>query len=203
MNCNIKLQTYNQKGFTLVEMLVVIAISGLLMSVVLSGYGTFSSNTLLTNTTYELALSIREAQIYGVSVRSEGGTSPSFTNSYGIHIPSNSTKEYFLFKADQNRFLGTTCTPGNAQCINVYTLPRDIFISAVQTKLSNGTCRDERPLNITFKRPNPEPIFADANGQNLSVSEVQITISSSSTEDKRYVTISNNGQVSVQNSICP
>lgn len=60
------------RGFTLIEMLVSITIITVITSVVFLQSSQFNSSILLSNIAYELAISIREAQSYGLSVRGLG-----------------------------------------------------------------------------------------------------------------------------------
>lgn len=198
-----------QSGFTMIEILMVIAIFGIVSAVVLFNHGKFTSETILTNMAYEMSLSIREAQIYGVSVRA--GVGESFDNSYGVYIPvpSSSLNQYILFidEDGDNRFRGTSCeNPGTGECVTPYTFQRNIFITGTDIKLGGSSTCDpsDEEMHIVFRRPNPEPIVRVGNsgavGSNFS--QAQITIRSAD-NDYRYVVISNNGQIAVQNtSIC-
>ncbi|HWC57976.1 MAG TPA: type II secretion system protein [Candidatus Paceibacterota bacterium] len=61
-------------GFTLIEMLVVVAIIAIISSVVLFNYSDFSTNVSVRNLAQEVALSVRKAQVYATSVRTLDGT---------------------------------------------------------------------------------------------------------------------------------
>jgi prepilin-type N-terminal cleavage/methylation domain-containing protein len=195
---------YNtQKGFTLIEMVAVLGIFGIVTSVVMFNHSKFQSDTILTNMAYEIALSIREAQIYGVSARNAipGGVN-TFSRPYGIYIPpvNPPTSQYFLF-ADTTpdlRYSGTDCAfvQGGDICATAYTLQRNILIESIYVK--NGeNCNLANKMSILFKRPNPEPIVnIDINP--LTFSQVQITVKAPDGA-KRYVIVANNGQISVEN----
>ena len=79
------------KGFTLVEMVVVVAIIALLVSVVLARYKEYDSVTLLQSAAYDVALSVREAQVRGVAVSGDEGE---FEVAYGIHFDLNRFLKY-------------------------------------------------------------------------------------------------------------
>ncbi len=190
-----------QKGFTMIEMIVVLGIFAVMSGIVLFNYSKFRSDTILTNMAYEIALSIREAQIYGVSVRSPNGGTPDFSEAYGIYFSGEESNQYLLFADDDGslEYEGSSCTDSGADtCVTPYTLLGNIKIVDVAILNNGGNCpMDDQPLSILFKRPNPEPVINSDN----SISQAQITVTS---EDAvRYVVISNNGQVSVLNdSIC-
>ncbi|MDZ4225927.1 MAG: prepilin-type N-terminal cleavage/methylation domain-containing protein, partial [Patescibacteria group bacterium] len=82
------------RGFTLTELVVVIAIMALLTGVFLTQQRQFDSTTLLRSLAYSVALSVRQAQTYGVSVRAFSGV---FSQAHGIHFSTGNLSEYYLF----------------------------------------------------------------------------------------------------------
>ena len=86
------MKSSSQAGYTIIELLVVFAIISVIMMITLFQYATFSSSTVLTNLTYEVALSIRQAQVYGLSVKGTTGgaaaplSSATYNAGYGIHL---------------------------------------------------------------------------------------------------------------------
>ncbi len=88
------------RGFTLFEMLVSLGIFMLLTSTLLVKNSQFKGNVVIGNTAYQLALTFREAQAYGVNVR---GIDPSQSGSYmyvtpyGVHFDTATPTSYLLF----------------------------------------------------------------------------------------------------------
>lgn len=82
-----------QRGFTLIEMIVVIGIIGVLAVIALTSQSSFNRSFLLTNTAYDVALTMRNAQNYGIGGRTFG--SGSF--GYGIDFQKDSTHSFLLF----------------------------------------------------------------------------------------------------------
>lgn len=82
------------RGFTLIEMLVVLAIIVVLTAVAILGQGQFNRSILLTDTAYTVALSIRQAQTFGFSSR----VFSSVTNTgYGVHFGAGTSDQYQIF----------------------------------------------------------------------------------------------------------
>lgn len=176
----------------MLEMLTVLAIFGVMTSIVVFNYGKFTSDTILTNMAYEVALSIREAQIYGVSVRNPTGAlvTSSFSVPYGVYL-QRGTGQYFLF-ADETGpdgiFNVLNCLTSE-ECVTPYTLQRGVTVERVR----KDCVEDTDGLNITFKRPNPEARFDNA----VNVGSADITLISADGLERRYVVVRNNGQIYV------
>ena len=58
-----------RRGFTLIELLVVMSIMLILTSLFILRQQRFNSSTLLQSLAYSVALSVRQAQVYGTSIR--------------------------------------------------------------------------------------------------------------------------------------
>lgn len=74
-------------------MLFVIGIFGILTAIVVFNYGNFNNNVIMTNLAYEVALEIRQAQVYSLGVRSAGATPgassdvrDAFDTRYGVYF---------------------------------------------------------------------------------------------------------------------
>ncbi len=86
------------RGFTVLEMLIVLGIIGLMTSVVIAQYRNFDSTTLLNNLAYEIALDVREAQVLTMSV---SRNSDQDQDAYGIYFDDD-TDSYIIFADDQS-----------------------------------------------------------------------------------------------------
>src|SRR3989338_3825781 len=115
MNTRQKNNRYSRmSGFTLIELLVSIFIIGLIASVTVYNHREFTDSLEITNLAYAVALSIREAQISGTSVKA--GLSGDFESAYGIHFNVNDqndpdfpgqNKAYILFSDESDdKFYG-------------------------------------------------------------------------------------------------
>jgi len=172
---------------------MVVAIITILTGVFLLQQRQFDSSTLLRSLAYRTALSIREAQTYGASVRLSGTTAPA----YGIYIQkpvSGAIISYVLF-ADADG--------GNdydiSEDLEVFTLGSNYSISLFcATQASNGValCSNGAltSLTIIFVRPNPDARFSTAPAGVYTSAYIQISAQGGTT---RSVTITNTGQISV------
>ncbi len=83
--------------------MLVIGIFGILTSVVIFNYGNFNSNIIMSNLAYEVALEIRQAQVYSLGVKGtgEGLGSSTFNTRYGVFFDLNSENDFrFLSFSD-------------------------------------------------------------------------------------------------------
>jgi type II secretory pathway pseudopilin PulG len=161
-------------GFTLFEMLISVAIIIIVSGVVFYNHNQFESDTELTNLAYQIALSVREAQVKSISVRQYGG---SFTVPYGIHLSKERPEEYILFADLDGNGIYTSgssddmlCTTGSgSECLEKVTLGRDNYIEGWrgilwaddQQQVYGGVNVTEVVdfLDIKFERPDPDAIF--------------------------------------------
>lgn len=177
--------------------MVVTAIFVILSAVVLANNSRFGSVIILQNLTHDIALSVREAQVYGIAVRRyDPGEGPGvFTHGYGVHFAPGTTYELF---ADVN---------ANGKW--------DAGETVKQTTISGGfsvsdICAPEEEcgksrVDILFKRPEPDACISVAGATSLGadgtcISSVQRAVIEivSSRDDTASVTLESSGQISVQ-----
>ncbi len=197
------------RAFSLVELIVSIAIFGIMTALVVAKYGTFNSSTLLTNAAYDVALAIRTAQTYGVSVKSDGTSN--FTKEYVVDFNVRNTvppNEYCA--PDTSHFtLWINNAAGDIRpvpfCrdlvkVNDYTLLRGAKVSSICAGTDANNCTNFGRLVIRFLRPDPDARFGtiamhdptEGGSQNFARVTIQDPDGS-----KRNISIYKNGQVSV------
>lgn len=188
------------RGFSLLELLVVMSIFSVISLIVLANHSRFNSSVLLGSLAYKIALSVREAQVYGLSVR---GQSTSFQVGYGVHFAGGTT--YTLFAdMDGNKMYDTIADNGFPAdvIVKAYTLSQGHLISDFCGIQVSGTRQCAvgsviTYLDVVFLRPDPDAsmvsnIFAPPS----SYSSAEITVSSPQ-GSTRKVTVASTGQVSV------
>jgi prepilin-type N-terminal cleavage/methylation domain-containing protein len=189
----------SSRGFTLVELIVCISIFAMMTALVVAKYGNFNQSVLLTNLAYDMALTIRTAQTYGVSVRQAG--TGNFTYPYGVYFSSVSgNNTSFVFFTDMNLDVNDQGYYDVAdQIINTYTLKRGAKIQQICT---DDTCiSTEDELHITFKRPDPDARFCVTStcGVMGAPAETYVKIVIEGTDGStRAVVVRKNGQISVE-----
>lgn len=85
------------RGFSLIELLVVLTIISVVTTIALVGQATFNRSVLLTDTTYAIALSLREMQSLGLSSRKTAGVQEAGYGAYFGDASVNRLTSYVLF----------------------------------------------------------------------------------------------------------
>ena len=198
----------NPKGFTLIELIVVSAIILIMTAFVLFQQSKFNSATLLRSLTYSMALSVRQAQVYGTSLRgfvSGGGTT--FGSGYGVHFLAAGTPyRYYLF-ADSAGGDGQRAPGGGEDVIppSPFTLGNGYALSrlCVRTGQNTPDCTVST-LTVFFRRPNPEACISSsavpgacAAGVVPTYSSAYIEIKSSANNDTRSIKVVDSGQIAI------
>lgn len=134
------------------------AILTIVTGLILANNGRFGGRILLENLAYDIALSIRQAQVYGISVRQFG--SGNFDIGYGMHFSSGSPTTYVLFAdAISANGLYDGC-PSQASCelVESTDIQRGYHIAdlcSTDGGAENETCGLSE-LDVFFKRPEPD-----------------------------------------------
>ncbi len=203
------IRSKRNKGFTLVELLVTIVIFVVLTSIVLFSQGNFNNTVLLNNLAYDIGLTIRQAQDYGVSVKESSGafSSASGVNfSYGVYFNTTVSKTNFVLFADttgtggnpDSRYNGsvTVCPSNDVECVQKYNINNGSYISSICTGSSSSCSPITSTLTVLFTRPNPDAImYVDSNPVPVNYAEITVTSVGGTT---RKVIITSVGQIYVQ-----
>jgi prepilin-type N-terminal cleavage/methylation domain-containing protein len=211
------------RGFTLIEMLVVLAIFVIITSVVLVSQTQFNRTLLLTDTAYNVALSLRETQSLGLSSKAFNSL---INEGFGIHFDTSSNTSYEQF-GDISRATLTppswcpTGTPGhpdskNGNCIydgapelvQQYTFSQGYTLNQF-CAYSNGVSLGCSPsgitsLDILFQRPNTTTIMTVKNnfGVYRQADTACIQIQSPDDATNEFIKVTQLGEISVA-STCP
>ncbi|MSU45168.1 MAG: type II secretion system protein [Candidatus Zambryskibacteria bacterium] len=197
----------SNQGFSLPELLVSLSIIAMIMSTVLYNYGGFNDKLALSAGAQEIAIAVRQAQTYGLTVKEVSVTTGSFSSAYGVYFdyvtePAN----YYIFAdANGNRKydLGSGCGSGPTltECIEKFTLRNGVRVTSICDTNSVCPATNSQKLHITFLRPNPDATIIFANSSNVTQGISPLTGKVRLTSGKGVtltVTVESTGQVSVQ-----
>ncbi|MES2223362.1 MAG: type II secretion system protein [Patescibacteria group bacterium] len=205
------------KGFSLIELLIVVTIMIMVTSAVLFRQSKFSSDILITNMAYEVALSIREASVYGLSSKQDGSNE---RVGYGVHFESAagaSSPDSFTNFIDVSGVSIHDAVADDQNIFDYYFTSSDRVDKVVQMSQgqhiskycgrvnseSSWNCfpdNTDQELNIVFVRPNPEAhitMGTHNSGDGEAYSEAKIVVESGLGDKCRTVSVSVSGQVSV------
>jgi prepilin-type N-terminal cleavage/methylation domain-containing protein len=184
-----------KSGFTLIELLVVVGILVVISSIMLVSYSKFGGQVLLRNLAYDVALSIRQAQVYGISARSFLGAE--FAAGHGAYISfSEGDALFYLYTdVDNNGFFTSAAT----EWVETYTIGRGYTIDrlCVPSGPTSETC-GITSLDILFRRPEPDAIIRASSGSGFATYDRARIVLKSPQERKLSVLVETTGQISVQ-----
>lgn len=213
------------RGFTLVELMVVLAIIAIITGIALSSQNSFNRTLVLANTAYDVALTLRSAQTYGIGSRA---ALVSANTGYGLDFARGSPQSFTLFAdTDPLPSVSSPCHPARdasapdaepGDCaysardarITTYTLGNRIFVSdfcgyaSGSWSCANSGNRALSSLDIVFARPNPDP-FMSVNGAyapSAPVSAACIALSAPG-GGARFVSVAASGEINANAASCP
>lgn len=185
------------RGFTLIELLVVTAVLIAITGLMLANHSRFGGKILLENLVYDMALSIREAQVYGISVLRHG--SGSYATGYGMRFAMSTPTSYTLY-ADAASIDGLF-TAG--ETVRTFSIDRGYRIEKLCAPAGADieTCTAVSTLDILYKRPEPDA-WISANDESCTLvagfckESARIGLTSPAGDHADFV-VDINGQVSV------
>jgi prepilin-type N-terminal cleavage/methylation domain-containing protein len=216
------------KAFTLVELMVSTAIILVISGVLFSNQQEFGRTMLLKNTAYDIALSLRNAQTYGIGSR--GVSAVTKNAGYGIEF-SSTKQDSFVFFADTSPTIaakaissGIPATPVSKPGDGVYTVGSDTLVQTYQInnsmKITNfcgiatpkyycatgGNQGSMGRLDVVFTRPNPFASTTLFNSSGTKINDINISGAcltiTAPVQNKSHILVRQNGSVTATSS-CP
>jgi len=167
------------KGFTLTELLVVIAVISILSAIILPSYRTGERLFALQRSAYKVAQDIRRAQEMAMSAKEFQGSLPS---RYGIEFGKN--RDYYILFADLNDNGKRESSDIEVERI---TLEKGIKIQDLLTPSSKDM------VWVAFKPPDPLTTIRDPGDR--SILSIQLINASNQT---KIVSVNNAGLIYVE-----
>ena len=173
-------------GFSLIELLVSVAILVIVSGLVFFNQSGFNNNILLQNLAYEISLTIRQAQSYGLlSKETEiGGT---FEAGYGVYFTTDVSGNNKVILYADNVVIDKKYTVGSDTVIDTLKMATGNTV----TKLCAGDLCTITELDISFIRPNPAAYI------NVDKEIGEIYIRSLRDEEKKIM-VNKIGQISIE-----
>ena len=134
-----------KKGFTMIELLVVIGIIVIFTGILLPNYRSGNRNLALQRSVHKLSQDIRRAQGFAISAKEFNGQSP---DGYGVYFDSNNPTKYIIF-ADLNN---DDLYSGPSELVETVNMETQVSIKSIYPNI-NST------LTIFFSPPDPTVIF--------------------------------------------
>ncbi len=194
-------------GFSLTEFVVAIGIFLMVGSVLMFNYPELNNRSSLDGVAHQIALDLRQVQLFGTSVKETGQGTGVFPG-YGLYFSSGMTAGYILFadsvSADK-RYSGsselvstTNITTGETISDICANLKRDGKIAGDP----GSFCKSRGSLDavhISFTRPNPDAtITSTLGGTPTAVSDVEIVMLGKRGDIKRTIVVYPTGQITVE-----
>ncbi|HVU06673.1 MAG TPA: prepilin-type N-terminal cleavage/methylation domain-containing protein [Candidatus Paceibacterota bacterium] len=179
---------HSQQGFTLVELLVSIGIFTVITTVAIFSNAQFNGSVLLTNLAYEIALSIRQAQYYGISVRQD--SSQAFDSGYGVSFKTSTPTSYSIFEDKAGGSMHIY--DGSDPIVKAYSVAKGNRVSKICV---DGDC-SKTTVDITFVRPEPDAFITANAATSPFYGKAEVCVLSPQNL-KRKIVVESTGQISV------
>jgi len=176
------------RGFTIVELLVTISII-----VIVTGirYSSFNNSVLLRSQAYELALDLRQAQVFGVSA--SGQNAGNFRSAFGINVNLGSGQTYTLFQDTNNN---NAFDDGEA--VEVFVIDPRFTITGFCVMRGFRQCfQGTAQLAILFQRPDYDAVINYRGNSNYTSASIQISTGGTDPESRNII-VEQSGNIYVQ-----
>lgn len=187
-----------KKGFSLVELLVVVSIATLMLTALVFQQNKWNDKLSVNTQVYEMGLMLRQAQVYGLGVREyAGGVGDKFDKAYGVHFDTNTPDRYYFF-ADANK----NSKFDASEVIETKIFTRGVRINRVCGRVgASQNCGGAlTQASATFLRPEPKAVikFINNGGNELPTYSAPLDVylrSANGTENS--IQVNSNGYISV------
>ncbi len=202
-----------QFGFTILELLIVMTIMVIIVTISIVNHHKMGRHIQLENTAYNIAITIREAQVYGIHKKVREAAIPVFGASYryGVYfnrtnsVPGISNNQFIIYLDRENdadnQFtdLGSLNCTGvvNDECYSQILLTAGNHISGIYFYESGGwNSSNKDSADISFMRPNPDAQILNEDGEVRA--KVRVVIQDKFQEITRCIDIGVAGSISVR-----
>lgn len=193
-------QEQNKGGYTLIELLFVMGIIFILAGTSLVNYNRFGKEIDLENMTYNVALTVRTAQSFGINRRDIDDAFDGFEEPipYGVYFSTSGLQDIFTGIEDDEAFMvfvdnkdgnlpgsnnlfdnsgnaGACVANSSDECVEILSMNKQVYISELCAGDDANNCVEQDELHITFKRPNPDAIIKSSAVAEHSYAEIVLS----------------------------
>lgn len=204
--------------------MVVFTIITMMLLVAVVSQSTFNKTLILSNTAYDVALTIRTAQVYGLGTIAQSA----LNTGYGVHFDNTSNRTFTFFidslpvlptatacHPNSNGQSAPDAKPGNCyydgdasgEKLQTYTLNNGIRIKDFCVKNSGWHCATDSispitSVDIVFARPNPDVSIGSSGSYSASNSAVCILLESPHGGNPKYINVGTSGAITASLNAC-
>lgn len=181
------------QGFTLVELLVVVAIMAMVGVVGLANYGSFGDSQQLKNSSLDIQSLIKEAQTNastGFFCSSDGGGNKAVWWVWFYKEPVSNIKKITI-NCDNDPLAGSS------QFVKNYKLPLNIIVNSISGIPTCSTTYPNTWVKIVFQPLSGKVSLTAQGGGCASAQSLNINLMNTKTGNTNTVTINKGGAVSV------
>lgn len=192
---------------------MVLGIIATVTSIALTSQNSFNKTLILANTAYDIALSLRSAESFGLSSRALGSQANA---GYGLYFNHGTPSSFLLFAdispATSLSCVRPDCKPGDYlydaaadKRVQTYTLGNGVTVSDFCAFSDRWQCASTGELNsldIVFSRPNPDAYIRANSSSYAAYTSACLTVSSPR-GGSRFVAVAASGQILANATSCP
>ena len=194
----------NQRGFSLIELMVAVGILTLINIMIFASYPEFSQKMALKRTSEEVALIARQAQAYALGIKRPVSSGDDYYG-FGIHFGKSDSKSLILFAdsdSDKTYDKGDGCGGANTECFQEFKISTGDYVSELQA-CDSVSCQSvgNGGLDIVYPRATFMASISAGGDVCGSCSYAKVTIQSprgNEEKNKKYINIWISGQISVE-----
>lgn len=187
------------QGFSLVELLITSAIITIVTAIVIIKHASFNNAVLLNNQAYEIALAIREAQMFAVSAR---GESSDFRERYGAYFNksnANSQEVIIYIESEDSGNDSKRYNEGDDSILETLVLDSRFKIDDICAPDGSRDNCNRSAVSLSFKRPDFDPILNPTGVAASTVNMIEIVVVPvNGSSFSRVIEITKAGQISVK-----
>lgn len=178
-------------GFTLIELIVTMAVLLVITTISLAGYPEFNQRVALKKTVQEIALVIRQAQAYGLGVKEYEPGSGVYPG-YGVKFNLAEPAKFVLFADLNDDKVYSSVIDGLTETFKIKSGDKIVELCGDG---GSGLVCGFISIDIVYYRPSPVVDIKANETQNLTNAEIKIKAPNG---QEKKITVWQSGQISVQ-----